>query len=263
VALALQSTRYQFASTPPVTGGVSTAPTTVLYPENSPMRVSLAVGITGHLDEAGDDEHAMKATPPARVFLGVARALPLFRYRVDTAIAGKSRDGRRFEGPPARADGGTVDATSIVSQVPAFSVDVGIGGHISVGAAGSVGVVRFTQDSTRLIPPSSATSIVAWTLSPRIGWRAELSRSFALWPRIGLTYANASAGDTLAYSLAVDAEAFAVFSPVHGVGLVFGPSLGLPVVGARTLDPNDPAARRQEQAVFSVGLTGGLVVEVP
>ena len=263
VALAVQTKRYQ---APPITNGFNTS-RGVSYPENAAPRIGVAIGITGRLSrEPGEETETETDTARPRFFLGIARALPLFRYRVDTALTGESREGRRSEGPPARADGGTVDATSISPQAPVLSLDVRLGSHLTVGAGGSIGIVRFTQAADQLVPAASAPTLVAWTISPRVGWRTETSRSFAFWPRVGLTYVNASDGERLAYHLGVDADAFMVFSPVRGVGLLFGPSLELPITGARTIGNPNPSTtasplKRQEQAVITVGLTGGLVVD--
>ena len=265
IALAVQTKRHQAqpASSTVFPGPVPT------YPENAPTRISVAIGITGRLSrEPGEENEAEQSAGQARFFLGIARALPLLRYRVDTAITDQSRKGREAEGPPARADAGTVDATSISPQAPVLSLDVRVGQHLTVGAGGSIGVVRFTQAADQLVPTASAPTLVSWTISPRVGWRNVESRSFAFWPRVGLSYVHASSGQLLAYQLGVDADAFAVFSPIPGVGLLFGPSVELPIAGVRTIENPTTSTtadltKRQDQAVVTVALTGGLVVELP
>jgi hypothetical protein len=246
LAVAVQSKRYE-----PLTS--------ITSPENTPLRAGVAIGITGRIADGSEGQSDAGDAAEPRFFLSVARALPLARYRVDMAIAGKDREGREFEGPPARGDIGTVDATSIVPQSPQLAFDMCVGERLTVGAGGSFGYVRITERATDIVPTSGEPSTLAWTISPRVGLRSPVARTFALWPRLGLTYANASTkGNFLTYQFGADLDAFAVFSPVRGVGLLFGPSFEFPITGVRTV-----LTRRQDQAVMTLAMTAGLVVALP
>jgi hypothetical protein len=146
--------------------------------------------------------------------------------------------------PALRADTGTADVTPITPQAPRLSFDARVGEHLTLGASGSIGYARSSVMVSSLAPGSTAPDVLAWSIAPRVGWRAPVSSMFALWPRVGLAYENASASRNRTddvtgresasnYHLGVDVDAFAVFSPIGGLGFVFGPTVELAVVGAK------------------------------
>jgi hypothetical protein len=245
-----------------------TQPPSFSYPVDAPTRIGVAIGITGRLTEHDGDARDASGPEP-RFFFGVERALPLFRYRVDSS----SLPG---DPPKTLADGGTTDVTTIVPQAPRFSLDVRVAGDVTVGLAGSVGYARSSASSASLVPKSDAPSVLAWSVAPRVGYRAVVTRQLAFWPRIGLAYTNASrqradvATSLVSYHLGAGIEGFAVFSPVPGIGLLLGPTLEVPIAGARrtVTSDTDPVSgasktRRDEQMIMAFGVSGGLVVSLP
>ena len=250
------------------------APASYSSPTDAPPRIGVAIGITGRLTQHADDEREASGPEP-RFFFGVERAVPLFRYRADTASSG---DKSLADGPTTLADVGTVDVTSIVPQAPRFAFDVRVHDNVTVGLAASVGYARSSESTETLVPNSRAPSTVAFAVAPRVGYRAALSRRFAFWPRVGLTYLTAAhkrpdLEKLVSYHLGADVDGFAVFSPVRGVGILFGPTLELPISGARRVvrvggSPLVPLTQgivvtRVERDIFAVGLSAGLVVALP
>lgn len=90
---------------------------------NAPARISVALGLTGRIRDSSAESADADAAEP-RFFLGVERTVPLFRYAVETAVAGEDRAGSKANGPPTRGDVGTVDATSITPQSPSLAFDM-------------------------------------------------------------------------------------------------------------------------------------------
>jgi hypothetical protein len=230
----------------------------------------VAIGITGRLTER-DDDAPDASGPEPRFFFGIERALPLFRHRVDSSGSSTPGDVQK-----TRSDGGLTDVTTIVPQAPRLSVDVRVGDAVTVGVAGSIGYARMSESPASLIPNSSAPSVLSWAIAPRVGYRAVVSRHLAFWPRIGLAYTNATreradlATSLVSYHFGATIEGFAVFSPVRGVGLLFGPTLELPITGARQSVTSETDAvlgtsktRRDEQQITSVGRHRRVVVSLP
>ena len=255
----------------PASGAGLASGSFVVVAQEAPPRLGLSVGITGQIREASEARSA-KGDPPPRVFFGVERAAPLLRLRVDTSSS-KSVAGTKS----TSADGGTADTTSIVPQTPRLAVDVRVGDNLTVGAAGSLGWVRGAPfSSSRALGPGSSETL-AWAIAPRVGYHLPFSRSFAFWPRLGLTYANASSSHTMTdgakvgrHHLGADLDTFVLFSPTPGVGVLIGPSLELPLTGARrdVSGSYDTSAfayptTHSEQTLVTLALTAGLVLTLP
>jgi len=218
-------------------------------------RLGASIGITGKLVdplEATDDDDG--AEP--RYFLSVERIAPLFRVHADTSADRVTLD----------ADTGTVDVSRPVPQTPRVAFDARVAGHVTLGAAGSVG----SRNGSNTLTPDS----VSWSLSPRVGYHVPLTRRVAIWPRLGVTYAAITEGlyDSATHHLGADLEAFAIFSPVPGFGITLGPSVEVPLVGTRDAlvrSPVDVGAfsvfttERRDSTIFTAALTAGVVMLLP
>ena len=240
----------------------------VVVAQKAPPRLGVSIGITGKLRETSDLAVAPSGGTPSVLF-GVERAAPLLRLSVGTTHDTGAR-------PRTVGEGGTADPNSIVPQSPRVAVDVRVGENVTLGAAGSVGWVRSSSFSSSTFAPSDGAETLAWSLSPRAGYYLPLARAFALWPRVGLTYANAASTQTRTndalglHHLGADLDGFAVFSPVEGVGLLIGPSIEVPILGARRNinGPYDPSSRthptqHHDEALLTLGLTAGVVLTLP
>jgi hypothetical protein len=258
-ALALQTTVGRFPQE--ARFSLPDEPSTYRSPSSSTSapRIGVAIGITGRVKDGADAQtRARRRTD--RFFLSVERAIPLVRYTVAT-------------GGATTVDNATADVVPVTPQTPRLAFDMRVGEHLTVGTAGSIGYVRASSSVSSLAPSSTAPTVVAWALAPRVGMHAPITSTFAFWPRLGLTYVNAATtrnnlADLTVFHLGADIDAFALFSPVEGIGFVFGPSLELPVSGARYV-PNDsnsagaPPTKRSEESITTVGITAGLVVSLP
>jgi hypothetical protein len=108
-------------------------------------------------------------------------------------------------------------------------------------------------------------------VAPRVGVLLGGGR-LKFWPRAGITFVHASSdrSDLLApsrYHVGADLELFLAASPVRGVTLVMGPSLGVPLAGRSfVIEPASrftrpvPNASPRDSTLLTVALTAGLVV---
>lgn len=220
------------------------------------VRIGVAAGITGSLGRAGGGgEVSAEVESEPVLLIGIDRVVPLVRY---TASNTKNADD---EQTAKNVDLATAVLSSYTPQAPRVSVDYRAPFGLTVGIAGSVGWEKSSFDTRSLFPQPSGMTVVSYALAPRAGYYKAITKGIALWPRAGVTYVNTAVvrangvdGDD-DYHFGFDVDAMCIFSPTPGFGLLLGPSLEVPLKGK-----TEVADKRAEYSVFSVGLTGGLVV---
>ncbi|WP_146645484.1 hypothetical protein [Labilithrix luteola] len=224
--------------------------------DNRLVRIGVSAGITGRLGRSGgDDEESADAELEPTLLIGIDRVVPLIRY---TASSTKTN---ADEQTAKNFDVATAQLAAYSPQAPRLSVDYRTPFGLTVGMSGSVGWEKVSMDRRSLFPSPTGMTMVSYALSPRAGYYKSLTKGIAVWPRVGVTYVNSAIerssgldGDD-DYHLGFDLDAFFVFSPTPGFGLLLGPSLEVPLTGK-----TEVAQKRAEYSVFSVGLAGGLVV---
>ena len=160
------------------------------------------------------------------------------------------------------------------ASTPRFAVDVFIVPGLSLGGSiiyfnrsGSTDTTLNglgTSTTTTHDSPTSATFIFA----PRLGYAAQLSPLFAIWPRAGITYAHYkrtsqntdATEDTVSVDFTdVTAEVMATILPVPHVALLIGPYLDIPLGGgSKTVTASVESTNHPSIKYLSVGLTTGL-----
>jgi hypothetical protein len=118
---------------------------------------------------------ARAATPPGNWSLAVERLFGLTRTSIDSDFGDAS-----------------YTSISLLSKVvgqygysaPRFAFDYLIGSGVSFG--GALGYQSLSEDN----------DTDAWLIAPRVGYFARLGRSFALWPRVGITELVVEYGDS-------------------------------------------------------------------
>jgi hypothetical protein len=108
--------------------------------------------------------------------------------------------------------------------------------------------------------------------SPRLGYAAQLSPNFAIWPRAGITYAyyrltsdntDPTTGAKTETKFTADftdvsLEFMAVALPVPHVAILFGPFIDLPLGGGtKTVDPG-VTQPDSTLSYLSFGITAGV-----
>jgi hypothetical protein len=181
-------------------------------------------------------------------------------------------------GAAATSAGGT-------SMAPRLALDVFVASGFSVGGAltyvhseGSIESIDDDGDSAEEDQPTFNGIVLA----PRVGYALPLSATFAIWPRLGITYSNywASAEDegvddmgneitveettTLSF-MDLTIEGMFAYTPVPNVAIVFGPFLDLglfgSVVNESEPDTSPPGFEVETDFKYtSYGLTGGIAL---
>jgi hypothetical protein len=164
------------------------------------------------------------------------------------------------------------------ASTPRFAVDVFVVPGLSLGGS----IVYFnrsgsTDSTVNLLGASTTTTSdsptsATFIFAPRLGYAAQLSPLFAIWPRAGITYAHykltsqntAAAGATTEDTVSADftdvsAEIMATILPVPHVALLIGPYLDIPLGGgAKTVSAGTELTNHPSLKYLSVGLTTGL-----
>ena len=223
-------------------GGVDCA-VLMVEESNRNIRVAVSAGLTVRLDEEpGSGMRSERDRKPVRFLLGAERIVSLARYRAEKG--GDAGD--------AQLDLGVADTTSRFPSMPRVAFDVVLQEWLTLGAAANVGFVRSGLASSSFYPDSGTGSLVVG-LAPRVGGFLPAADWLAFWPRVGMTWAYSTGRNSYSH-LGADVDALLVFRPVEEVGLVVGPSLGLPLIAGSEEVWEDPAK------LLSVGVSGGLVL---
>lgn len=219
-----------------------------IVPEPNPnVRLALSAGLTVRLDaEPEQGPRAGRDRRPVRFLLGAERLVPIVRYRVENGPDGDDQ-----------LDLGLADTTSRFPSMPRVAFDVVVQEWLTLGAAANVGYVRTGSASGLLYPERWSDSFVTG-VSPRVGGFLPATEWLAFWPRVGMTWVN-STGRESSRHIGADVDAFLVFLPVEGIGLVVGPSLALPLV-SESEETRRASTQQERYSFFSVGVSGGLVL---
>jgi len=223
-------------------GGVDCGISMVEDP-NRNIRLAVSAGLTVRLDEEpASAPRSERGRRSVRFLLGAERLVSLARYRAEKG--GDAGD--------EQLDLGLADTTSRFPSMPRLGFDVVLQEWLTLGAAANVGFVRTGRASSSFYPDSGTGSLVVG-LAPRVGGFLPATDWLAFWPRVGMTWVYSTGRSSYSH-LGADIDAFLVFRPVEEVGLVVGPSLGLPLIAGSEEVWEDPAK------VLSVGVSGGLVL---
>jgi hypothetical protein len=165
------------------------------------------------------------------------------------------------------------------SSSPRFSVDVFAAPGFSIGGS-FMYLTRLGYTSTTTSYGNVSTSGnqdsptgSSVIFSPRLGYAAQLSPNFAIWPRAGITYSyyrvttentdlttgaktdNKLTGDFTDVSI----EFMAAALPVPHVAVLFGPFLDLPLGGgSKLVTAGTESAIHPSLSYLSFGITAGL-----
>jgi hypothetical protein len=180
-------------------------------------------------------------------------------------------------GESATTAGGT-------SMSPRVGLDVFIASGFSVGGAityvhseGSTEIAN--EDDSQEDDQPTFNGIV---LAPRVGYGLALTPTFAIWPRLGITYSNYWASqedegiDDMGNTVTVDEtttltftdltlEGMVAFTPAPNVAIVFGPFLDLALFGS-VVNESEPdlsppgVVQDTDFKYTSFGVTGGIAV---
>src|SRR5690606_15464505 len=126
------------------------------------VRADLTIGLTGRLDTTFDAASGRGSLRDARLLVGVERALPLVRYRMDSA---SSRGGETTLDFLEVSSGHT---TSSFPNMARTAVDVRIYGPLTLGAAASAGYLSRSAEPA-LVPAANKPTEVVWSIAPRAG----------------------------------------------------------------------------------------------
>jgi len=123
-------------------------------------------------------------------------------------------------------------------QPPRLAVDLELASHLTVGASVFFAYGKFTEQD------GDGASSTAFGLAPRVGYWLGLGDRLALWPRVGVSFANAASSpiragssavtttSTTSYTtLSLNLEPTAAFMLASQFGITAGVAIDVPLVG--------------------------------
>ena len=162
-------------------------------------------------------------------------------------------------------------------EIPRAAFDVNVASGFTVrGAIGFISSTGKTKSEPAMgaAPPDrDDPTITMFLFSPRLGYVIPITPMFAFWPRAGITYFNVGTENTntgmnpvttktTVSGFAVDIEPMFVITPVNHFGITVGPTVDIPLSGARsvTQTPADPTPAADDKIKYtSFGLNVGLL----
>lgn len=233
------------APAPLLQPSVSVFPQPVSVPFDSLARIGVAIGLSTRLNGNDDVSEADDPPTPPHLFFSVERALPLFRWRTESAHDVTS------------VDVGTADTMGRFQDMPRVAIDVPIGAG-TAGLSGTIGHETLSTNPTFFPAARSATIFVA-AFAPRVGGIIRFSRRAWVWPKVGLSYVSttihqSALPDVDSKSLNLELDAPLLFSPSDGLGLTLGPAFGLPIHSTQESSTSLNASDRY------ISVNGGLTV---
>jgi len=130
--------------------------------------------------------------------------------------------------------------------LPRLAFDYVLGPGVTIG--GSAFVFTDISASTATSPSGGGTSTTTqepkgtlWGVAPRVGFVLPAGGTVAIWPRLGVGYADYSIGSTTnngvtvtggsINQLSLDVDGLLVWTPVHHFGITIGPTGNIPLSG--------------------------------
>ena len=252
------------------------------------MRRSTLVGIASTACLWSGVSQAQDFGLPGQVVLGAERLTGVYSDHMKSTTTDTNPDGTsvKMESTTSTTSISLLGVPSTIgdsymhwpSSTPRLALDVFVAAGLSIG--GSFIYLNRAGSVDRKYTPSTAGTNQEEDLptgstilfSPRIGYAAQVSPSFAIWPRGGITYVNYrvteedtdSQGNRSTYKASADFTSFslelmAVALPVPHFAILFGPFLDLPLGGSTKITedgvvrPNSP-----KLSYWSVGASAGL-----
>jgi opacity protein-like surface antigen len=165
--------------------------------------------------------------------------------------------------------------SSSPSAIPRFALDYTILQGLTAGATAMISTrgVSLEQDGrdeavpATTAPPTVPADGLTFFGGVRAGYAYAFDRTFAVWPRVGLSYASSSAStepkdefgeplgeyETKARFFDANIELLGAVSPIEHVVLLGGPYLDLGLAGGYSLYRNDERIDRRDAHLLSFG----------
>ena len=183
--------------------------------------------------------------------------------------------------------GFTGDTTSAggPSATPRFGVDVFVTSGFSVGGSIMYTNSSGTSESTETVggvvdaePEEDQPTVDLLILNPRVGYGYAVSPAFAIWPRLGFTYARYSSHeedetggpmptveetDVTLTMTDINLEFMMAVTPVPNVAILFGPFVDIGLGGGVDVEvtppgPDDPTTTEIDVTYTSFGFSAGI-----
>jgi len=187
------------------------------------------------LPAAAQDEAATPTAPPASASASASASAGAAEGKVPSFSIALERVGGIGYAKAAANTGN--DSLSLVAlgvggvtpnpfAVPRLGLDFILPSNLTLG--GAVGFTRLSASTSSGSTSQDVGSVFLYTLTPRIGYRIQLSDKVDLTPRAGLTFAGASASpsnssnDASIFAIAIGADAPVAFRLTDSFNLLVG-----------------------------------------
>lgn len=200
--------------------------------------------------------------------VGVERVFGIDYTHETTTAPGSTQESKRSTTSIAFL--GSMPTT--MSLLPRLNFDVFLGPGVSLG-----GGLMYQHSGVGNTPAGSATTRDSsgsyFLFAPRVGFGIPLNDTFAIWPRLGISYYYAKAESTTTDpttgvqttdkattgSWYTTLDALLMISPVQHVAFNVGPSLDI-LIGGPTETRNGVGTLADDTSQYSIGLRTGLTV---
>jgi hypothetical protein len=103
---------------------------------------------------------------------------------------------------------------------------------------------RFTGWRAANPNADDAGSMLFLELGPRLGWATASNETIGFWLRGGPLFLFLAGSDTSKIAIDATIEGFLVVTPVDHFGLLFGPSIDIPIYGSSSKGSNQTVGRK-------------------
>lgn len=159
-----------------------------------------------------------------------------------------------------------VDA-STPSQLPRFALDYVIFSGLTVGGSLAFVTRSFSEDDLTVAPVGTAQDGSTFFAGARAGYAFPFDETFGVWPRVGLSYALATASADVSdgagrtfelsqksYYFDLNLEALAVISPIEHIAIMVGPYLDVGLGGKNKVKQDGKEVDSRNAYLTSFGL---------
>jgi hypothetical protein len=162
------------------------------------------------------------------------------------------------------------DMGNLVSAMPRLSADVFLGPGVSVGGALMYQSMNVDHPASGPNDSSDKIGLNLLLFAPRVGFGARITDTFAIWPRLGITYLHSwtsqssmSAGVEdksrgTGNNMFLTLDAMMVVSPVQHAAFTFGPTFDYLLSQSSTRDGVGVATG--DIGMYSLGLQAGILL---